>query len=61
MNDPAFQALMIPLLMVVFRELDDDMAQGVFIEQDHLIQTFVFDRTDKSLGICIKIGRSPRQ
>ena len=40
-NNPVFEALVIPLLMIMNQELPDGLAQGVLPEKDHSVETLV--------------------
>jgi hypothetical protein len=42
------QALMISLSMVVGNEFSDGVPQAVFAKENHLLQTILFDRTNRS-------------
>ncbi len=44
-----------PLLMIMLDVLRDGMMQGCPTEEDHPVQTFRFDRTDKPLGESVEI------
>ena len=48
---------MIPLLMVVDKELGDRPSQRCFAENDHAVQTRFLDRANESLGVSVQIWR----
>ena len=49
-EQPIAQALMVPLVVIVFKELADCVVQRPFPEEDHAVQAGLFDRPYEALG-----------
>ena len=47
---------MVSLVMVMFDELVDELAQMSLAKRNHAIETLLFDRADEPLGIGVEIG-----
>lgn len=61
LNQPVLQALMIPFGMVVVNVLVDGMPKHLCTEEDHPVETFFFNRSDKAFRKGIQVGTSRRQ
>jgi hypothetical protein len=57
-DKPIPEASMVPLSVIMCNELPNRVAQGIFTEEDHLLQTVLLDRADKTFRICVQIWRS---
>ena len=55
------ETLMIPLRVIMGDEVVGSPAERSFTEEDHAVKTLVFDRSDKSFGIGVQVGRARRQ
>jgi len=55
---PIIEPLMIPLPVIVSSELATRFRRRPFAEEDHPIEALVLDRSDKSLGVRVQIGRT---
>ena len=53
-DQPVFKALVVPLMMIMFKEFADRVPQRAFPEEDHAIQAALLDRTHEPLGIPAK-------
>ncbi len=51
------ETLMIPFRVIMGNEIAGSPADRPFTEEDHSVETLVFDRSDKSLGVGILIRR----
>jgi hypothetical protein len=60
-DQPITQALMIPLGVVVRHELSDGAPQRRLADEDHAIETLVFDRAYEPLGVGVQVRRPRRQ
>ena len=57
-NKVVLDALMVPLQMIMGGVLLEYVAKRPFAEENHPIQTFGFNRQDKSLSVRVQIRRS---
>lgn len=54
------QSLMIPLMMIVFDEFPNRPSEVPLADRNHPIETFLFDRSDESFRVRIRIRRLER-
>ena len=52
-------SLMVPFSMVMFNILVDGESKMFLAKEDHSVETLIFDRSDKSLCVCIQIRALP--
>ena len=55
------QSLMIPLMMIVFDEFPNRPSEVPLADRNHPIETFLFDRSDESFRVRIRIRRPQRR
>jgi len=60
-NDAVFEALVIPLGMIMFQELPNSSAQHTLTEEDHSFQRFFLDTPHESFNVWRQIWRSWRK
>ncbi len=58
LDQPIIDPLMIPLPMIMSGVLAGGLSQRAFAEEDHLIETFILDRSDESLRVSVQVGRT---
>ena len=61
LNHPVVDPLMIPLAEIVSGVLASCPSKRPFTEEDHSIETLIFDRSDESLGVGIQVRRTVGQ
>lgn len=61
LDPPIIDPLVIPLLMIVRGVFASGLSQRPFAEADRSIKALVLDRSDKSLGVGVQVGRTVRQ
>ena len=54
-DQPIIEPLMIPLPVIVSGVLASGLSKRPFAEEDHAIETFIFDRSDESLGVGVQV------
>ena len=60
LDQSVVETLMIPLRVIMGDEIAGSPAERPFTEEDHSVETLVFDRSDKSLGVGIEVRRARR-
>ncbi len=61
LDQPIIDPLVIPLPVIMSRVLTSRLPKRPFPEEDHPIEAFVLDRSDKPLGIGVQVGGTRRQ
>jgi len=61
LQKPVVESLVVSLAVIVLDVLPREEAQVAVTERDHSIETFLFDRPNKPLGIRVEIGTPRRQ
>ena len=60
-NQPIAEPLMISLSVIVGKVLAYGCPQGVFVKEDHSLQTLLFNRPHESLGESVQVRRTRRK
>lgn len=60
LDQPIFESLVIPLVMVVIDEVPECAAKMALAKRHQPIKAFVFDRPHEPFGIGVRIGRLKR-
>ena len=60
-NQSVVQTLVIPLVVIVRREVAERPAQVSFTEKDDPVEAFFLDRTDEAFGVRVAIRRAVRR
>ncbi len=61
LDQPIVDPLVIPLPVIVSRELPGCLPKRRFSEKDHPIEAFIFDRPHEPLGVGVQVGGTRRQ
>ena len=61
LDQSVVEPLMIPLGMVMSRELASGLPKRPFSEEDHSVETLMPERPHEPLGVGVEAGRSMRQ